>query len=898
MQLGGRICRVSLDEVLSLLTRPLPSLLRDSGTKSFCLDLKARSNESNLSRYLSRRDRYREEDVFWRERRWGGITSSFAAGIAARKEDSMGVVAFKNRIIWDKHRTGRHLNFGREADDNIQVCLSCNGGAETQQHILTQCEHPHMLASRAACMERIGIAIARAVKRDPVEARFYEAYHELVLRHPEGYTLITGMLTAGAQEAVDELRLPTMDTKILYGRLVKHCRCYAEMCTDMYGARRTLLEERELTAGQAPKPRVPPLVSPSFRASRPMTDTRTDYPGIDSLDWRSSGQHQPTIDSFWSRLPTEERKRRRQKGQLGNVSHSQQPLITACFPASSSTNGGSQDHPTQRDGADDEVRRQARLALEMKRTRRADASIARETRPLLGGAERRNFDSTSLPAGGQRFEELRVSAFTWRSNGQTSCPKQTKVVRLKRRIKRTAVTPLPLNTVVSSVPFPLLPQSTRANVPARVAVPTPFPHLSDLLVHGISSDGALAVTLDLRAYSPEGSVGLGRDQEALIQALLVEIAENLVEPDAIALTVRTLRLSPLAVFHFSRRLDTSLFERTNNNGMCGYIMSEQLAARAESSSRDNDQLVRETDLWDRFAREALIQALRDLPRRVRDYRCESMVSRLIDWIDSHYPEGGRAGHPEPFLPRDSNLWFNSQWLQALVGRCDFQFFSALDEYWPRGSPPFPDGHGMLHWDSGGERRLFSFPQLQQSLLNLNMAAIQGNHYFLLPTPDADNELARHEEALADLACKLVRLLQRQGGTVFPLLARSVEAPICIDSGSDSGMEVSMIPESKCLGSRSNIRSVKPTREQDEQLRAHTYVKEGKEDSQAYAEEALLEVIRKTVHNAGVSEDTEMVTGQGGPSISSRYHTTAAGGDPMEHREVSRRSAANERVGIG
>ena len=51
-QLGGRICRVTLDEVLSLLTRPLPSFLRDSSTKSFCLDLKTRSNESNLSRYL------------------------------------------------------------------------------------------------------------------------------------------------------------------------------------------------------------------------------------------------------------------------------------------------------------------------------------------------------------------------------------------------------------------------------------------------------------------------------------------------------------------------------------------------------------------------------------------------------------------------------------------------------------------------------------------------------------------------------------------------------------------------------------------------------------------------------------------------------------------------------
>ena len=106
----------------------------------------------------------------------------------------------------------------------------------------------------------------------------------------------------------------------------------------------------------------------------------------------------------------------------------------------------------------------------------------------------------------------------------------------------------------------------------------------------------------------------------------------------------------------------------------------------------------------------------------------------------------------------------------------------------------------------------------------------------------------------------------------------------------------MTPTSKCPGTRSN--SVKPTREQKEQLRAHTYFKEGKADIQTYADEALLEVLRKTVHNEDDSEDIDMVTGQGGPSISSRYHTTAAGGDPMEHREVSRNSAASERVGIG
>ena len=166
--------------------------------------------------------------------------------------------AFKVRIIWDKHRTGRHLNFGQEDDADIQVCPLCVGGPEDQAHILIRCEHPEMIAARSAAMNKVGGALRREVLRDPVIARFYERIHDIVTTHEEGYTLLLGMVSNEVLTALDDLPLPQLDTSRLYRRLVKFLSCYRDLCEGMYSTRARLMQERRIPSIPTAKRKGPP----------------------------------------------------------------------------------------------------------------------------------------------------------------------------------------------------------------------------------------------------------------------------------------------------------------------------------------------------------------------------------------------------------------------------------------------------------------------------------------------------------------------------------------------------------------------------------------------------------------------------------------------------------------
>ena len=204
MQLGGRVLSIRYDEVLEPLTAALLSVVRSADRNTICLDLRGTIESTCAERYVERRDEFRVEDrLFPREPQWASATRAYSAAIMAKRGDNMGTCALKQRIQWDKHQTGRHLNFGKEVYEELQKCPSCHGGPETQKHILVECEHPEMVDARTAAMNRVGGALGRELRRDIEVARFLERYHNLVVNTADGYTLLTGMLSG---EALEELQ--------------------------------------------------------------------------------------------------------------------------------------------------------------------------------------------------------------------------------------------------------------------------------------------------------------------------------------------------------------------------------------------------------------------------------------------------------------------------------------------------------------------------------------------------------------------------------------------------------------------------------------------------------------------------------------------------------------------
>ena len=115
-------------------------------------------------------------------------------------------------------------------------------------------------------------------------------------------------------------------------------------------------------------------------------------------------------------------------------------------------------------------------------------------------------------------------------------------------------------------------------------------------------------------------------------------------------------------------------------------MLSQLEERASAPVGDRDSEYRSPNLWDGLQRETFIQWLRELPGQVRDYQCAPKVQAVIAWVQSNYSGNGDG---QPFLSRNSGLWFQTGWLKALEGKI-----------FPR--------HALLEWTIWPTETLFLF----------------------------------------------------------------------------------------------------------------------------------------------------------------------------------------------
>ena len=235
-----------MDEAAPTLLKGTHSTVLLQGTSSICFDIGKRVDHICEQRYLTIRDDYRTSDIANpRPPRWVGTSSAFASAIWRASGDSMNVCAFKVRLAWDKHYTGRHKNLGQRYDEETQRCPNCELADETQDHILRHCTNLAFVAIRTVAFRCQGGRIRALYLKDPATARYIEEYHNLCLTHEEGGSMITGMLSPAVLVRVSMIRQPRRDEEHLFRALVDFCRGYCEMSMDIYRARAQLLAEKE-----------------------------------------------------------------------------------------------------------------------------------------------------------------------------------------------------------------------------------------------------------------------------------------------------------------------------------------------------------------------------------------------------------------------------------------------------------------------------------------------------------------------------------------------------------------------------------------------------------------------------------------------------------------------------
>ena len=474
------------------------------GTASLCVDDRKSVDMACMQRYLAARDSYRASDKLNpRNPRWEGTSMVFAASVWQTSGDSMSTRAFKTRLAWDKHYTGRHKNFGREYDLEIQCCPLCGTAAETQDHILRHCSHPDIVAARLPALKHQGGRLRECYLKDPTTARYLDDYHTLCLTHEDGGSMMTGMLTPTALERVSSIPCRGLNTNALYWSMVRFCRGYRDMSMEIFRVRAQLLAAKDAPERvKRHRARMPSGQRSHLRRNiRPMTSTRTDYPGLpDEGCWRSDSNSQHDIREYFGASP-------------------------ACVASSD---------------------RSASTSLIGRRHLESQAT---------GSCKRSRRDSALAPT--------RIAVPNEHPNCQESDHHPGRLTPVETGI----VLPPPCKQSV--------------NVQRRNKTACSY------LLHGLSSSGTLALTLDLRHY-----LGNGRPIAVGDEGEYIRFLADAREANSVAGITNLILSARHRCFHFSVPLNDEHYGDTPDNGLCGYILAVQLHTRAmplESPFRASDQ---------------------------------------------------------------------------------------------------------------------------------------------------------------------------------------------------------------------------------------------------------------------------------------------------------------------
>ena len=276
----------------------------------------------------------------------------------------------------------------------------------------------------------------------------------------------------------------------------------------------------------------------------------------------------------------------------------------------------------------------------------------------------------------------------------------------------------------------------------------PLPRHS-YLIHGLSEDETLSITLDFRAADPASEPCRNLVLSEQLNRLLDDLRGEAGAPAPPSAISDYLREADSPLLSLSMAPDQSHFFHTNPNGMCGYILVYQLHQRATSSPVESYSPT-PLDLRSAAERDRLSAFLQRLSRPMDD--CSAAVAGVRSWMSDEY----RDTSTSPFLPRSSDLWFRLRWFQLLTGVIPFALFlfDCLEEEFP-GGPPSPTSFGPLTWSGArGAQRRSTFADLTTICSQGNFAALSSSHFHLLPYQPPHSLLQKLAEALSALSRQL------------------------------------------------------------------------------------------------------------------------------------------------
>ena len=146
--------------------------------------------------YLRQRDQYRTERG--QPARWEGTTLHLAGAIVRRAGTMLQRARFV-RTIWDKQAHGGNTVKWGLTDEDGGRCGTC-GALEDQRHIVMDCGNPGMQEARAGMFAALRQG-CESVKSASAR-RILLKMEDLVMHHPHGHTVLTGVLTPEIQEEI------------------------------------------------------------------------------------------------------------------------------------------------------------------------------------------------------------------------------------------------------------------------------------------------------------------------------------------------------------------------------------------------------------------------------------------------------------------------------------------------------------------------------------------------------------------------------------------------------------------------------------------------------------------------------------------------------------------------
>jgi hypothetical protein len=146
--------------------------------------------DERIQHYLNTRDETRIDGG--RPQRWAGSATRLGGGCLP--ECGISRRARLLRMVWDKYATGyNRAKWGTPSGYDRQNCPTC-GVADSQRHIVLECRHDKVSRQRARGIQELDEAATKYA--GTAAGRVLQALREQITEHHQGYTILTGMISA------------------------------------------------------------------------------------------------------------------------------------------------------------------------------------------------------------------------------------------------------------------------------------------------------------------------------------------------------------------------------------------------------------------------------------------------------------------------------------------------------------------------------------------------------------------------------------------------------------------------------------------------------------------------------------------------------------------------------